>query len=90
MSNCDRGILLTGTNEIIPNGFQLAAKLEDALALPPVFIPLNVQLTLFTSEPGVGPFDAFVFNLTAHDSQHQYLHKGKLRNQIHQEMPAMP
>ena len=59
VTDCDRGILLTGTDTITPNGFQLAAKLEDALAFPPVFIPLDVQLTLFTSEPGVGPFDAF-------------------------------
>lgn len=58
VTDCDRGILLTGTNQVTPNGFQVAATLEDALAFPPVFIPLNVQLTLFTSEPGVGPFEA--------------------------------
>ncbi len=60
LSDCDRGILLTGTNEIIPNGFQVAASLEDALAFPPVFIPLDVQLKLFV-EPALpgSPFDAF-------------------------------
>ncbi len=39
--DCDRGILLTGTDTIIPNGFQLAASPADALAFPPVFIDLN-------------------------------------------------
>ncbi len=33
--------MLTGTNDITPNGFQLAASLADATASPPVFIDLN-------------------------------------------------
>ena len=41
VSDCDRGILLTGTDKIIPNWFQLAATVDDALAFPPVFIDLN-------------------------------------------------
>lgn len=40
VSDCDRGILLTGTNQLIPNAFQVAATLEDALAFPPTFINL--------------------------------------------------
>ena len=41
VSDCDRGILFTGTDVITPNGFQLAASLADATAFPPVFIDLN-------------------------------------------------
>ncbi len=48
VSDCDRGILLTGINDIIPNGFQLAASLADATAFPPVFIDLN---TIPSSSP---------------------------------------
>ncbi len=52
VSNCDRGILLTGTNFILPGpagtnqvgletGFQVALTKQDALAQPPVFITID-------------------------------------------------
>jgi hypothetical protein len=42
VSDCDRGILLSGSNELTPNScFQLAATKPKALELPPVFIVLN-------------------------------------------------
>ncbi|MBS0638112.1 MAG: hypothetical protein JSS12_11435, partial [Verrucomicrobia bacterium] len=42
VSDCDRGILLTGSDSIFPsNLFQLAATEADALQLPPVFINLK-------------------------------------------------
>ncbi len=40
VTGCDRGILFTGTCDIIPNGFQLAATFEDAVAFPP--IPIDI------------------------------------------------
>ncbi len=49
VSDCDRGILLTGSDAINPpNVLQLAATLDDALAFPPVMIPLNVPLQVTT------------------------------------------
>lgn len=59
VSDCDRGILLSGTNQVTPNGFQVAATKEDALAFPPVFIPLDVQLAV-TTDPALpgSPFPA--------------------------------
>ncbi len=42
VSDCDRGILLTGSDAINPpNLFQLAATLEDAQAFPPMVIDLT-------------------------------------------------
>lgn len=42
VSDCDRGILLSGSNTLTPNTcFQLAATHSGALALPPVLIVLN-------------------------------------------------
>ncbi|MCE5292997.1 MAG: hypothetical protein LLF94_00100 [Chlamydiales bacterium] len=53
VSDCDRGILLTGTDSIFPNNlFQLAATPEDATAFPPVFIDL-------TSIPSSTPAQTF-------------------------------
>ena len=61
VSDCDRGILFTGANEIVPNCFQLAATHEDALASPPVFIPLDValQVTVNPDPNGINPLQAF-------------------------------
>ena len=47
-----RGILLTGTNEITPNAFQLAATKADALAFQPLFVPL-------TTVPATSPLQTF-------------------------------
>ena len=45
VTDCDRGILLTGRAEITPDKpFQLAATLADALAFPPVIIDLTGPL----------------------------------------------
>lgn len=44
VSDSDRGILFTGTNDIIPNGFQLAATRQDALASPPVPIDIGTPV----------------------------------------------
>ncbi len=42
VSDCDRGILLTGSDSIFPSDlFQLAATEADALHLPPLFIDLT-------------------------------------------------
>ncbi len=46
VSDCDRGILFTGTNDIIPNGFQLAASFADATANPPVPIDIDAPVGL--------------------------------------------
>ncbi|MBS0635824.1 MAG: hypothetical protein JSR37_10215 [Verrucomicrobia bacterium] len=61
ISDCDRGILLTGTNSVTPNCFQLAATEGDALAVPPVFIPLDVELqvTVNPDPNGINPIPAF-------------------------------
>ncbi len=61
VSDSDRGILFTGTNDVIPNCFQLAATQADALANPPVFVPLEVQLQVSISpDPdGINPIQAF-------------------------------
>jgi len=56
VSDCDRGILFTGTDQIIPNGFQLATSLANAIAFPPVMINL-------TTIPSASPLQKF-FNLT--------------------------
>ncbi len=50
--DCDRGILFTGTNAIIPNAFQLAATFADATAEFPVHIVL-------TSIPPPTPLQTF-------------------------------
>jgi hypothetical protein len=66
VTNCDRGILFTGTDDVIPGPagsnipdiptcFQVAATKEDALATPPNFIPLLNEY-LMTNKPGLGPF----------------------------------
>ncbi len=53
VSDCDRGILLTGSDAINPpNLFQLAATLEDAQAFPPVVIDL-------TTIPAAAPVQSF-------------------------------
>ena len=59
VSYCDRGILLTGTTAITPNGFELAATFADALAQPPVYLPITTFLEVSTDQAGVGPFEAF-------------------------------
>lgn len=41
ISDCERGILFTGSNRIDPNGFQLALTQEGALATPPQFIEIG-------------------------------------------------
>jgi hypothetical protein len=58
VGDCDRGFLLTGTDEYIPNGFQFAATLTDALSLPPVAIDLTPTFAVTTNIPGLGPFPA--------------------------------
>lgn len=58
VSDCDRGILLTGTDQITPSDlFQLAASKADALAFVPVYIDL-------TSIPAATPAQTFT-NLEA-------------------------
>ncbi len=53
VTDCDRGILLTGSDAINPpNLFQLAATLEDAQAFPPVVIDL-------TTVPAAAPVQSF-------------------------------
>ncbi len=52
ITDCDRGILLTGTNKITPNAFQLAATKADALAFQPLFVPL-------TTVPAPSPLQTF-------------------------------
>ena len=45
VSDCDRGILLTGTDDIAPYWiFQLAATKADALAFPPIVVDLVVSV----------------------------------------------
>ncbi len=64
--DCDRGILFTGTNDILPGPansiisgletcFQLAETKQDALDLPPKFITIYGDY-LATNKPGLGPF----------------------------------
>ena len=66
VTNCDRGILLTGTDDILPGPansnipnletcFQVALTKDDALATPPNFIPLFGEY-LSTNKLGLGPF----------------------------------
>lgn len=56
--DCDRGVLLTGTNEISPNCFQLAITEENALAEIPIFVPISRGVRVITNQPGIGPFTA--------------------------------
>jgi hypothetical protein len=56
VTDCDRGILFTGTADIIPNAFQLAATFSDATAEFPVHAVL-------TSIPPPSPLQTFT-NLT--------------------------
>lgn len=66
VTNCDRGILLTGTDDVIPGPagsnipgletcFQVSATKQDALATPPTFIPILNEY-LMTNKSGLGPF----------------------------------
>lgn len=49
VSDCDRGILLTGTSDIYPsNLFQLASSQDNSLASPPIAIDLKGILTYST------------------------------------------
>lgn len=48
VTDCDRGILLTGVDKIIPNGFQLAATKDLSLACPPQFLTLTDPLPAAT------------------------------------------
>lgn len=58
VSDCDRGILLSGNSLISPNNlFQLAATPADAVAFPPIFIDLENPL------PASAPSQSF-FNST--------------------------
>lgn len=62
VSDCDRGILLTGSNLINPsNIFQLADSLSDAQSVPPVFVDLVAPL------PAAAPLQTFT-NLTRGNS----------------------
>lgn len=60
VSDCDRGILFTGLDQVIPNGFQMALTQEDALAEPPVFVDLPEVSLLVTTDAGLPnePYDA--------------------------------
>lgn len=49
ISDCDLGVVLSGTNQITPSGFfQLASSQANALALPPVAIDLKGTTTYST------------------------------------------
>ncbi|MBS0635037.1 MAG: hypothetical protein JSR37_06210 [Verrucomicrobia bacterium] len=76
VSDCDVGVLFTGTNDIIPNAFQLAASFADATATPPLFIDIDAPV-------GLSQFESFE-NKTRHvtvqvlvpddvDSRHDFL-----------------
>jgi hypothetical protein len=56
----DRGVLLTGTTQITPNGFQLASSLQNATNFPPIWINL-------TTVPAASPSQTFT-NLTRNNS----------------------
>lgn len=60
VNDCDRGILLTGSDDIKPNAFQVALTLEDATAPEPNPIVLSESplYVVSTDKPGVGPFAA--------------------------------
>lgn len=61
VTDCDRGVLLSGTNQITPNNiFQLALSAADAMSDPPVFIELG-------SNPVTPPVQTFT-NLTRGNS----------------------
>lgn len=76
VSDCDRGILFSGTNDIIPNGFQVAATLADALANPPVFIPIGApsvvsQVQTFTDLTQKNKVDVLVPDQV--NTQHSFI-----------------
>lgn len=54
ITDCERGILLTGTDDLFVNAFQVAESTENALA----GIPINIEggLYITTNKPGLGPF----------------------------------
>lgn len=58
ITGSDRGILLTGTDEIIPNAFQLANTVEDATTNIPLPIDIVGGLVVSTNIRGLGPFPA--------------------------------
>ncbi len=53
VTDCDKGILLTGTRRINPNAFQLATSEEDALANPPIPINIGTSTVLTITVPGL-------------------------------------
>jgi len=61
VSDCDRGILLTGTDTLFPNAFQLATTEEDAIQYPPRFVDISFPI------PDASPEQVFS-NLTTGNS----------------------
>ena len=64
VSDCDRGILLTGTDDLVTDTiFQLATTKENALAFPPIIIDLGGGVTITgvtDTNQIVGPFNAII------------------------------